>query len=90
MLPVTDDAPSRQCYLCEGEQEITVSEWHGKEEIMTRRTCVRCWGAGVLTEGTNLDRLLFANASAPITPSPPCICNYHRDGPLGHPRCPAR
>lgn len=90
MQDLSDEAPPRQCYLCQGEQEITVSVWHGKDEVLESRTCVRCWGSGELTEGKNLDQLFALNASAPIRPSPPCICDFKRDGPEGHPRCPAR
>lgn len=83
------DARPRQCYLCQGEKEITVSVWHGKEETLERRTCVRCWGTGQLVEGKHLDQLFHEMATAPIKPGPPCICDFKRDGPEGNPRCPA-
>jgi hypothetical protein len=62
----------------------------GKDEVHEKRTCVRCWGTGELTEGKHLDQLFVANATAPIPPAAPCICDFKRDGPEGNPRCPAR
>lgn len=89
-MELSHDAPPKQCYLCQGEKELTVSVWHGKDEVLEKRTCVRCWGEGVLSDGANLDQLFVRNALAPMKPSPPCICDYKRDGPMGNPKCPAQ
>lgn len=81
--------PESKCYICNGRKVIAVSiRDDDGDETFEDRTCVRCGGKGVLTDGFGLEQI--PEVREPLWPSQTCICEYERDGPMGHPKCPAR
>lgn len=83
--------PPRECYICQGTRVIPVSSWKGDDVITLEATCVRCQGNGVITDGLNLDHVIdvLAPSRQLAFPTRVCICDFERDGPEGHPNCPA-
>ena len=86
-----------ECFMCSDDgnrnRVVTVSVWDDrKEPIDVPTTCPRCHGTGRITDGFTRNEVIKTGRRKQPEPTREavCICNYKKDGPLGHPQCPAR
>lgn len=84
-----------ECFMCSddghGNRVVTVSVWDDrKDPIDVPTTCPRCHGSGRITDGFTKNEVIKVGSGKQPERESVCICNFTKDGPLGHPQCPAR